>query len=180
MTMPFTRDERGVAALEFALLAPILIVIYFGLAELTEAMMATRKVSHVASVVGDLAAQDMTITPADITDIFSVGQTLLTPFPSTTLKLRLTSVTADAKNTPIVDWSQGSGMTAYNKGDVITLPSGGGSNAPLLTAGQSLIVAEDQYVWTSPIAYFMPHSTPLSDTFYLAPRQGSAVTCPTC
>jgi Flp pilus assembly protein TadG len=39
----FWRDRRGVSAVEFALIAPVLMIFYFGMAELTEAMMAQRR-----------------------------------------------------------------------------------------------------------------------------------------
>ena len=102
-------DQRGVAAVEFALIAPLMVLVYFGMADLTEGLMANRMVGHVASTVGDLAAQSSAVTPAQVTDIFAIGQQMLSPFPAAGLKIRVTSVTADANDVPKVDWSQASG-----------------------------------------------------------------------
>ena len=70
----FLADKRGVSAVEFALIAPILIMIYLALAELTLGMMASRRTSHLAATIGDLAAQSENLTDANITSI-TFGQT---------------------------------------------------------------------------------------------------------
>ena len=88
----FRRDQRGVAAVEFALIAPVLIAMYFGLAEYCQAMMADRKATHVASSIGDLVAQSDQVTAADLADIFAIGKPLIAPFPTTDLKIRVASV----------------------------------------------------------------------------------------
>ena len=60
------KDRRGAAAVEFAFIAPVMILMYYGLAELTQAMMADRRASHVASAIGDLVAQDTAINTTEI------------------------------------------------------------------------------------------------------------------
>ena len=67
----FARDCRGVSAIEFAIIAPLLITFYLGMAETTQAMMAKRKASHVASAIGDLIAQDQSVTDAEIADTWT-------------------------------------------------------------------------------------------------------------
>jgi Flp pilus assembly protein TadG len=178
------RDQRGVAAVEFALLAPLMVMIYFGVAELTEGLMASRKVSHVASSIGDLTAQASSTTPAQLADIFSVGDILMLPFPATgpTLQQRVSSVTVDANNVPRVDWSQASaGYTALAKGSVVALPAAPAApNQPFIASGQSVIVAEAHYAFTSPVARYLPAVSDLHDLVYLMPRSGVMVACPTC
>ena len=76
----FLADKRGVSAVEFALIAPILIMIYLALAELTLGMMASRRTSHLAATIGDLAAQSENLTDANITDLWSIGTSMMQPF----------------------------------------------------------------------------------------------------
>ena len=66
----FWRDRRGVSAVEFALIAPVLVIFYCGLAELTQAMMAQRRLSNIASSIGDLVAQSAQLNDASRDDIF--------------------------------------------------------------------------------------------------------------
>lgn len=55
-------DQRGVAAVEFAFIAPIMLIFYFGMVEISLAVDADRNLSHAASLVGDLSAQDEVVT----------------------------------------------------------------------------------------------------------------------
>jgi Flp pilus assembly protein TadG len=171
----FWRDQRGVSAVEFALIAPALIAFYFGFAETTQAMMAKRRASHVASTIGDLVAQQQTMDSATMTDLFTIGATVLAPFPTTSLKMRVTSVSADAANKVTVDWSKGSGMTALGAGGTYS-----GIPAGLIAANQSLIVSEVTYSYDSPIKKYVPNTLTWSDIFYLRPRIATKVACPTC
>src|SRR3569623_1736057 len=68
-------DQRGASAVEFAMIAPLMLMFYFGLTELCQAMLAERRVSHVASAVGDLVTQTDKLTPADLPDIIALGGT---------------------------------------------------------------------------------------------------------
>lgn len=175
----FARDRRGISAVEFALIAPIMLVLYAGLVELCQAMLAERRTSHVASAVGDLVAQSETITAADVTDIFDIGRTVMKPFPVAQLKQRVTSVVADAENKPRVEWSQGSGLTAKTKAALVTLP-GEGASAMSLSSGESVIMSETEYAYTSPIKYLIPSAVTYTETFYLRPRRSDKVVCADC
>jgi Flp pilus assembly protein TadG len=167
----FRRDRRGVSAVEFALISPVLILAYFGLAELSGALMAQRRVAHAASAIGDLVAQDSTITNAEMTDIFSVAQTILKPYSTTSLKLRVSSITADSNNSPKVKWSDGSGMTALAVGSTVSgLPSG-----VVTASGDNVIMAEATYTYTSPAAAVIKNGLNFSEKFYLRARKVSEV-----
>jgi Flp pilus assembly protein TadG len=159
-------DKRGVSAIEFAFIAPVLIMAYFGLAELCGAMLAERKASHAASAVGDLVAQASVIHDTDISNIFSIGSIIMAPNSSTTLGMRVTSVQAGATATATtVGWSDASGtLTANAVGANITIP------ANMITAGQSIIESDVTYSYTVPVAYVLPSAFTYNYTFYLRPR----------
>lgn len=174
MLRRFGIDQRGVAAIEFALIAPVAIALYMGFAELTMAMMADRRVAHAAAVVGDLVAQSPTVAPSDLTDIFQVGAQIMSPFTATPLKMRLTSVVADVNGVPTMAWSKGSGMTATPAGAVAGFPPA------LLAPGDSVIQADVSYSYTSPLGFTLTAPVTFSNTFYLKPRQASSVACALC
>jgi len=177
----FGRDQRGVSAVEFALIAPFMILLYFGLAELCQALIAERKASHVASAVGDLVAQSESVTaaststgPTSLPDIFKIGNQIMAPYDTSTLQIRVTSVTANSTAVPKVDWSVGyGGYAALSKAATATLPM-------TLTAGDSIVMAEVKYRYNSAIGYALPKVQDYTEAFYLRPRRSDKVTCADC
>lgn len=170
MLRSFRKHEGGLAALEFALVAPIMILLYMGMAELTMAMMAERQAAHSASVVGDLVAQSISMDATQMNDIFNVGNAIMKPFPASSLSFRVTSVKADVNGIPKVVWSQGHGLGAMTAGATV-----GSFPANLLAAGDSVIEADVAYTYTSPIMQVLPTPITYSNSFYLKPRRVSEV-----
>ena len=166
----FRRDRRGVSAVEFALVTPLIILLFFGLNELGQGLMAQRRVSHIASAIGDLAAQSSALHDSDLTDIFSVANFMMDPLPHGGLTMRITSIVADAGKVPKVDWSSPSGMTALAKGDTVTVPSGLISNA-----GDSVVMAEASYTYTSPVGAVLPHGLTFNERYFFRPRKSATV-----
>ena len=163
-------DRRGVSAVEFALIAPIMIAFYFGMCEMAQAFMTQKRMGHVASTIADLAAQDDVLLPAEINDLFAAGQTIMRPYSTTPLAQRLNGVTVNSSGQARVVWSRGAGMTARSVGSTVTLPSGIAAN------GESVVMSEVTYQFTSPITAFLAQPVNFTRTYYLRPRRGNAVT----
>lgn len=166
-------DERGVSAVEFAMLAPVLIAFYFGMAEFCQGYMAQKRMGHVSAMVADLVAQEETISTASLDDIFDIGDLIMKPFPTTTLKQRVSSVTRTS-GIARVDWSRGDGMDPRAVASTITLPD------DLITDGESVIVSEATYDYDSPVDYLMPTVTRFSHIYYLRPRTVDRTACSNC
>lgn len=167
----FWRDRRGVSAVEFAFIAPVLLVFYCGMAELAEAMMAERRLSHVTSSVGDIVARDTRLTDARRNDIFQVGGVLMAPFPATKLHMCLYSVISDAQGRRTVDW-----VETHNTPE--SCPADGAEVAvdpAVLPANSSVIVSKASYDYESPIKLVMPNAIVFRRTFYLKPRLSETV-----
>jgi Flp pilus assembly protein TadG len=174
----FGRDRRGASAVEFALIAPVMLLIYFGLVEFCQGYMASRRASHTASIVADLVAQSDATTTQDLTSIFAIGDMIMRPFPSTPLAIRVSSVTMDANGVARVDWSRGSKtttLTARGKTSVVSdLPPG------LIDRGESLILGETEFEYTSPFAQVIKTPIKFNRSYYLRPRTVERITCANC
>jgi Flp pilus assembly protein TadG len=161
----FVRDRKGVSAVEFAIIAPVLILAYFGVAELCGAMLADRKTEHVAASIGDLTAQAASLTTANMTDIFQAGDVIMTPNSTATLKMRVTCIQSDGTDTNFtVLWSQGSGLAPLT--GAIVNPN----LKNLIGPNQSIIMSEAQYTYTVPVAYMLPAAFSFSPVSYHRPR----------
>lgn len=137
-------DRRAVSAVEFALIAPLLILAYVSSVHLTLALSADRKLTAAAATVADLVAQNETVTSAVINDIFEAGRVLVQPFPAGDLQMRITSVRADSNGVAQLVWSEGLGMGARSPGDLPSLPAG------VLLPDSGLVVVEMSYPYDTP------------------------------
>jgi Flp pilus assembly protein TadG len=166
------KDRRGTSAIEFALIAPLLIAAFLGMSELTQGMMASRRTSHLAATIGDLAAQSDTLTAANLTDLYAIGASMLQPFPAgTSLRIRLTCVSKRTDGKARVDWSDGHNVTKYADEAIITGPA-----MDQLATGKAVIMTEVTYLYHSSISEFLPETTTFSNIYYHHPRNGDKVT----
>ena len=168
----FWRDRRGVSAVEFALIAPVLIIFYFGMAEMTQAMLAQRRLSHLTASIGDIVARDQQLTDARVADLFSVGNVLMSPFPTSTLRLCLVSIVSDANGKDVVAWSDPSNapVDCPARNDVLDIP------VSVLPAGKSVIMSKASYEYNSVFKFMIPQALTFRRTYYLKPRLSEQVT----
>ena len=133
-----TSDRRGVAAVEFALLLPFLLILLIGMSETVTALNTDRKVSQVASSAADLVAQAETISTGEIADIMLAAKQIMLPYSDSSLDVIIASVTFNGDGDPEVDWSRNkSGAAPWSAGAAppIDIPDA------ISVAGSSLIVA---------------------------------------
>ena len=164
LTHRFIRDGRAVSAVEFALVLPIMITLYFGTVEITDGVIADRKVTAMTSAIGDLVAQAAVIEDAEMANIFKAASSIIAPYSPDPIKLVVTHVTVDEHGNGIVDWSDGLNRAGYSKGSTLTIPDG------LASENTTLVVAEGSYLYTPILGQIITSSFTLEDTFYLRPR----------
>jgi Flp pilus assembly protein TadG len=164
------RDRRGVSAVEFGMILPVLAVMYMGTVEVTSAVTANRKMVAAASAVGDLTAQATDINDTEMSNIMNAASAVMQPFSATPLRLRVTQVRVDDRGRATVGWSDGRGMSALGRGATFTgLPGG------LATPNTSHIFAEVAYDYTSPLGKVIVGTLTMQDQFFLRPRIGDCV-----
>jgi Flp pilus assembly protein TadG len=163
------RDERGVSAVEFAMLLPLMVTLYLGGVEVSQAVAIDRKTTLVARSLGDLVAQATTVSNADMTNILAAATSVVAPYPDNKLKVTVSRVDVDANGVAKVVWSDTKNGTAKAAGTTVTLP------AALNTASTSLIWAETQYDYTPTVGYVITGMMTLKDQIYMRPRLSDTV-----
>ena len=158
------RDVRGISAVEFALIAPLMITLLLGSVELSDVMIADRKATSVASTTADLVAQAIQIDNSEITDIFTAATAIMNPYDASGVEVRITSVNIETSTTE-VGWSDAYNTTPYAPGSSFTLPTGLG------LPGGSVVVGEVKYTHNSVIGQFLGGPKEITDTFYMQPRR---------
>ena len=165
----FLRAESGISAVEFALIAPLMAMIYFGCIELSLMMTLDRKVTGATAALGDLTSRSSTITNNDLTDIFEATRMVMQPNDMTGARIRVSSLYEDSGQVKVA-WSDGCNLTPYSDDQVVTIPSN------LIPTAGTIIMAEIEYDYKSGIGYFFSSSKELTDKFYLRPRRVDAIT----
>ena len=167
----FRRDREGLAAVEFALIAPIMFTFLIGSVEVSNAMFANRKVTQTASTLADMASQGQTITSTEMEGLFDSASAVMFPLDASVARMRVTSIVADLNGVTTVGWCrQRGGMAVLAKGSPITAPPG------MIAPGGSAIYAEIEYEFTSIFGMVIQSTITLTDGFYLRPRRSLVVT----
>lgn len=132
------RNRAGSVAAEFGIILPIMLLMYYGVVEIGQAVMADRRVKQLNRALADLTAQVKTGTMPDseVATIFAIGKMIMAPY-TTTPGMMIASVVIDDKGISQVCWSEQSNAAAPPK--EVTLPSG------LRIPKSSVIMAEASY-----------------------------------
>ncbi len=181
----FRSDQTGVAAIEFALLVPIMIGLYFMLNETANGLRAARKTTMVARVMADLATRPSNLSDQDRNDIFAAGPPILSPFPANKGSYRLTSIRFDADAKGFVDWSEISGTgigSAYARCTPTEVRPSQPSLVPLAipaglkVANTSIVLAETLVKYKPIVGYNITGEINLRDQLYMRPRTTDFIT----
>jgi len=165
----FSRDEEGVSAVEFALLLPLMVTLYLGTAEVSQAISAGRKATMTARTVADLVSQETNVTNAEMTDIMNAAVSVMYPYSTSNLKVTVTAVNIDANSKATVSWSDSYNGTARAVGSTVTPPSS------VVVPNSSLIWSEVSYAYRPTVGYIITGTLTLKDQLYMAPRLSTSV-----
>jgi Flp pilus assembly protein TadG len=172
------QDCRGIAATEFAIVLPIMLIAFFGTVEFCSAVAVDRKVGIMARTLSDLTSQNTSVNDPQLTNIFNASTQIMTPYTTTPLQSTISELYVDP-NTLVarVQWSQGVNTRAT--GSTVAIPTA------LKIAGTYLIYSEVKYQYVPTVGYVMAKTgIALSDHSYTRPRQSVCVmyntsVCPT-
>lgn len=172
----FGAGEGGVALVEFAMVLPLLVLLYVGGIAVTQGIMTDRKIILLTRSLGDIVARDTAITSSESTDVFNAAKAVLAPYSSSTtiLRMRVSSVRINNKGTSCVVWSlspnTGFARSAKDNVDAVV-------PADLRAATSSfLILSEVQYDYTPIIGVSLTGTIKMHETLFLKPRQSAEVT----
>lgn len=164
----FRADARASITVEFALVAPVMVTMLFGSISAARLARASIKTWNVAQSLGDLVAQQTTLTASAMTDFCAGGRLTLAPFTGA-LTATVASVTFGASGTRAVDWQDTTcGGAALSNALALGTPY-----TP--NPGDSVVVVQATYVYTFPPSYVLPSSFTLTRTTYSRPRAGTTV-----
>ena len=180
-------DRRGVAAVEFALVAPLLLCMYFVTVEVALGIEANRKVGRVASMVADLITQNSEVTPDQLEAIMKIGESIMQPYNrSPTIAVTAIEIT---DSEPKVYWSGKLGDSgdceAAAAETPTTVPSTLNTPGTFLIRVESCLKYKPLIAWSDdakPALGLMAafDELDMKETYYLRPRISSTIECDDC
>jgi Flp pilus assembly protein TadG len=168
-TFRLLNDCRGVSAVEFAIVLPIMLTLYIGSVELGEGISVQYKSTLAARTIADLASQYTSIDSPTMSEILGAPSQVMTPYSAANMSVTVSEVTTNANAVATITWSAALNATAHPVGQVIALPT------YLQIPNISLIWGEVTFPYTPSIGYAVTGTINLYESEYFFPRKSSCV-----
>lgn len=142
----FGKATGGLAALEFAILVPMMVLLLFGSVDVIDMLNANRRAQNVAASLSDVIARDTEVSTQEVNGLWTAAEVLLFPSNPGDMQMRISSISIESATTARVVWSEGhGGMAPRTNNSTITLP------AAMMQSGTSVILTETVFTYTSPL-----------------------------
>lgn len=170
------QDRRAIGAVEFAITAPFLILLYLGGFQLMDAISAYRKVTITTRTLADLVARtppNVAITKADLQTILDASRQVMVPFKVSNATSRITAIDIDMNRKVSIEWSVANRGDINHDGD-LTIPN------KLKVAGSSVILSEISYDYVPVAGGELIGPLTFKDSIYMNPRNSNTIPCSDC
>ncbi|HVJ40089.1 MAG TPA: TadE/TadG family type IV pilus assembly protein [Dongiaceae bacterium] len=168
------RDSRGAVAVEFAIIAPVMLVMYFGTFEASRLVRAYMATNRAAQLIANLAAAEGSdgVAAADSADFCSAGKLAMSPFPASAFKATIASATKNLSSGAVAfDWQD----TTCGGGAGSFASAAAASNGLLSANGDTVIIVKVSYDYSGPIHFVLPATFNISQSAYQRPRTGNTI-----
>jgi Flp pilus assembly protein TadG len=177
----FAQDRHGIGAIEFAILVPVLLLLYLGALQTTIALSVAQRASRAAGTIADIVTQQTSLTKSTLATMPSVANAIFVPYTITGMTLKITGIQIDASSKATVLWSwEQDGTTAYTAGSAVTgVPTD-------MNKASSFLVRTELGVPYKLISFgpdFMPagmNSITIRRQYFYRQRTGTSITCSDC
>jgi Flp pilus assembly protein TadG len=164
-------DSRGVAAVEFALVVPVVIVVYALGFELAQASTVYRKLTDTTVQLANVTSQYTAVDDTDVSNIFGASTQIMVPYSTTPLTTVLTEVVTDHANNATVCWSVAppSTVPALVTGSSVTMPAG------MASPKSFYILVQTTYAYTPTLGGAFMSGLPMANQVFMIPRQSTQI-----
>jgi Flp pilus assembly protein TadG len=165
----FAYERRGIAAVEFAMLLPVMMTLFLGSVEVTTGVSIQRKLNIAARALADLSSQYTAIDASEMTNILNAPSDIIVPYATANLQSVLSEVAIDGNGNATVVWSATLNGTARTVGQSLTVPTN------LDVPNTYLLLGETAYSYNPTYGYVVTGTMTLNSQMYMRPRQSNSV-----
>jgi Flp pilus assembly protein TadG len=175
----FAASTRGVAAIEFAIVMPVLLVILLATFDAGRGIaiyMKVRSATYTLAAITNQYSKSAPIQSTDMQAITGATAAVLAPYPSAPASVTITQVKQTTSSQATVSWSYSLNGTAYTAGTTWTrIPTGLTTSNACNSYPCYLIFAEVKYTFTPSFGYFVTGTLTFSDNLYATPRSSTCI-----
>lgn len=165
----FIASTRGVAAVEFALILPMMLLLLLASFDAGNGIAIYMKVRSATAVLADISNQYKTIHDSDMQQILGATSVVLTPYSSSPVVVVVSQLKITALGTATVSWSDTLNGAARSVGSSLTIPN---AFTPI---NSYLIFSEVSYTFTPLFGFFTKAPITLKDSLYSVPRSSASI-----
>jgi len=165
--LELSEDCRGLAAIEFAMILPLMLVLFFGTVDVARGVAVDRKVTIMARTLSDLTSQNISVNNTQLTNIFNASTGIMTPYSPSPVNARIVELFIDSNLAVHQIWTAPWGTTPPT--GTVTVPTA------LKVANSYLIYSEVNYTYVPLASYVMKSGVTMSDFTFTRPRQSQCV-----
>ena len=171
LPLKFLKNNDGIAAIEFAFIAPVMLFMYFGMAEVATAITVDRQVSHSANVAGDLTTQSETVSADEMSEIMTATMMVM-GIPASQQSNVIIEIASYARDEDDNIVPMGS---AILNGPFPVAFDASGLDTRILSSTSGVVVARVNYNYEPLKLRYMPSNFDLREVFMLKPRKSANV-----
>ena len=161
------QDVRGLAAVEAALIFPILLTLLLGLYDMGNALLVNQKTIRASQVVADLVTRDSVASTDDINEAVSAGELAFLPFSSAGFGVDIVSIRFDEAENPEIVWRETRDMDPVSNildaVEALAEPDGG------------VVVVSAEYLFEPMFAGFITDRFTMNERAFARGRRGAVV-----
>ena len=159
--------EDGVAAMEAAFVFPLLLILFLGVFDMGNGILANQKAIRASQVTADLIARSRTVDAAMIDDAVEAGRLSFQPMDTSTFGVDIVSVRFDDDANPVIVWRETRNMTPVS--DVLS------DVVPLAEAGSGVLVVAVEYQFEPLFGNFVIDAIPMQEIAFARGRRSPVV-----
>ncbi len=168
------RDRGGVALTEFAFTFPVLLLLFLGGYQLSDAIACKRKVGLTNRTIVDLGTRSKQVVASDVDLMLAAAVQVMAPYRASQAQVRLTEVYTSPSGATTVVWSRGRNAIPLAKGATVALPGS------LRTNNTYLLMSDITYAYDPRVRFGIVGTRTLTDTLFMSPRNSDSVPCNDC
>jgi Flp pilus assembly protein TadG len=161
--LKFAYDENGLAAVEAALVFPIMLVLLLGVFDMGNGILANQKTIRASQITADLIARQRTVNTGEINEAVEAGRLALEPLVTTSYGTDIVSIRFDDEADPVIVWRQTQNMSPLN--DVLERV------VPLAEPGVGVLVVATQYDFEPIFAGFVVDEIEMQEVAFARGRK---------